>query len=86
MADDSSCLESIKSKNIALSGSHAGIIKYSQENSLYDKEIELVHIPIVELLPNIYDDIVLYMVTHTEQQFVFQLDFNVRSNNLDICL
>ena len=47
MADDSECLESVKAKNIATSGGYAGIIKQNLNNTLHDKEINLVHIPIL---------------------------------------
>ena len=49
LADDSECLESVKAKNIANSGGYVGIIKQNIANTLHDKEINLVHIPIVEL-------------------------------------
>lgn len=51
MADDSECLESVKAKNIASSGGYVGIIKQNINNTLHDKEVNLVHIPIVELSP-----------------------------------
>ncbi len=47
MADDSECLESIKAKNIANSGAYVGLIKQNINNTLHDKEINLVHIPII---------------------------------------
>lgn len=67
MADDSECLESIKAKNIANSGAYVGLIKQNINNTLHDKEINLVHIinqmqlgPIA-ILPSI----------HITQLFVF---------------
>ncbi len=51
LADDSECLESVKAKNIANSGAYVAIVKQNLNNTLHDKEISLVHIPVVELAP-----------------------------------
>jgi hypothetical protein len=47
LADDSKCLESVKAKNIANSGAYVGIIRQNIDNTLHDKEVNLVHIPII---------------------------------------
>ena len=39
----------MKAKNIANSGGYVGIIKENVNNTLHDKESNLVHIPILEI-------------------------------------
>lgn len=51
MADDSGCLESVKAKSIAETGAFLGLIKRNINNTLYDREVDLVHIPILEVDP-----------------------------------
>ena len=55
LTDDTECLQSIKAKNIADSGGYVGLIKQNINNTLHDKEIKLVHIPIIEIKPSDYD-------------------------------
>jgi hypothetical protein len=41
-------------------GGIVGIMRENYNTTLHDKEINLVHIPIAELSPEIFDDIVQY--------------------------
>lgn len=54
MADDTGCLESVKAHNIADSGAYLGIIKRNINNTLHDREVDIVHIPILEIEPSDY--------------------------------
>lgn len=40
-------MESVKAQNLAVSGAYIGIIKRNINNTLHDKEINVVHIPIL---------------------------------------
>lgn len=64
IADDSKCLESVKARNLASSGAYIGIIKRNINNTLHDREVDIVHIPILEVEPNHYEAIVDYMNKH----------------------
>jgi hypothetical protein len=42
-------MESIKARNVAGSGAYIGIFKRNINNTLNDREIDAVHIPILEM-------------------------------------
>ena len=73
LADDVGCLESVKAKNIANSGAYAGLIRRNLNNTLHDKEVNLVHIPILELEPGDYDEIVKFI--KAEQTVIMSVEF-----------
>jgi hypothetical protein len=75
LADDSQCLESVKAKNIAASGGYAGIIKQNSKNTLYDKEVSLVHIPILEISPADYDALATYLRKNSSARVSLSIDF-----------
>ena len=56
-----------------------GIIKQNIANTLHDKEINLVHIPIVELEPDVFDHITTYIKEHENETVTLSLDFTDRS-------
>lgn len=76
MADDQGCLESVKANNIANTGAYVGIIKRNINNTLHDRQINLVHIPILEIQPNDYDSIVTYMKKNANTNITLMADFN----------
>lgn len=47
MADDQKCLESVKAKNLMMAGARVAIIKKNINNTLHDKQIDIVHIPVI---------------------------------------
>lgn len=75
LADDTECLESIKAKNIADSGGYAGIIRQNSNNTLHDKESNLVHIPIIEMKPEDYDKLQDYIKKNPEARTTLTIDF-----------
>jgi len=75
LADDTECLESIKAKNIANSGGYVGLIKQNINNTLHDKEIKLVHIPIVEIKPADYDMLEQFVKENNQTRIAISIDF-----------
>lgn len=49
MVDDEACMESVKAKNVADSGAYVGIVKRNYNRTEHDREIDTVHIPILEI-------------------------------------
>lgn len=76
MADDTGCLESVKARNIAHSGAYIGIIKRNINNTLHDREVDIVHIPIVEVEPIEYEKLREYLESNTEATIAVQVDFS----------
>lgn len=76
MADDSGCLESVKAHNLANSGAYIGIIKKNINNTLHDKEIDIVHIPILEIEPSNYEVITNYLKKNPTQTISLTADFS----------
>lgn len=79
LADDSECLESVKAKNIANSGGYVGIIRQNINNTLHDKEVSLVHIPIVEISPADFDKLMNTIKENSDGRITLSIDFTDRS-------
>ena len=48
-------MESVKARNIEAKGAYAGLIKQNIKNSLFDKEVNQVSIPLLEITPGNFD-------------------------------
>ena len=75
-ANDKNCLESLKASFLVESGAFIGVIKKNLNNTLHDKEINVVHIPILELDPTIYDKIVKFKKENPNTSVSMVADFN----------
>ena len=58
-----------------MSGGYAGIIKQNINNTLYDKEVNLVHIPMLEINSTDYDKLVTYLNSNIESKAALSIDF-----------
>ena len=61
MADDATCFESTKAKNIMKGGGLVGLIKQNVNTTLHDKDVNVVHIAIAELGADDFDEISAFM-------------------------
>lgn len=65
----------MKARHIGASGGYAGIIRQNSNNTLFDKEISLVHIPILEVAPAVFDQLRDYLQANNNSQAALSIDF-----------
>lgn len=66
----------MKAHNLAASGAYIGIIKRNINNTLHDKTVDLVHIPILEIDPTDYDTLISYIQKNPDTTIAMLADFN----------
>jgi hypothetical protein len=66
----------VKAHNLAVSGAYVGIIKHNINNTLYDKEVDMVHIPILSIQPEDFDILTTYMKNNPTKTISLLADFN----------
>lgn len=69
-------MESVKAKNIAESGAYIGIIKKNYNQTAHDREIDTVHIPILEIEPADFNTLLESIKTNKEGSISALADFN----------
>jgi hypothetical protein len=65
----------VKAHNIAVSGSYLAIIKRNINNTLHDREVDVVHIPVLEIEPSDYQILIDYMSQNPNEIVSLLADF-----------
>lgn len=65
----------MKAHNIAASGAYLAIIKRNINNTLHDREVDIVHIPVLEIEPSDYKILQDYMKSNVNTTISLLADF-----------